>query len=59
MPVGKGRYRVKTTPSGKEVRLHFTPGGTVNEAKNLQTGKTHTPKEFAADRAAAKGKSKK
>ena len=46
MPVGPGRYR--TTPSG--VRLHFTPGGTVNEAKNLKTGATHTPAEFRADR---------
>jgi len=42
---------VKTTSSGKEVRLHFTPGGRVNEAKNIKTGATHTPAEFAADRA--------
>ena len=49
MPVGKGRYRVTTTSTGKKVRLHFTPGGTVNEAKNLATGATHTPKEFKAD----------
>jgi len=45
MPVGAGRYRMK-----HGVRLHFTPSGTVNEAKNMETGKTHTPKEFAADR---------
>jgi len=50
MPTGPGRFRVKTTPSGKKVRLHFTPGGKVNEAKSLSTGKTHTPAEFAADR---------
>ena len=50
MPVGPGRYRVKTEPSGQKVRLHFTPGGTVNEAKNLKTGATHTPGEFAKDR---------
>jgi len=41
---------VKTTASGKKVRLHFTPGGRVNEAKNLKPGATHTRKEFAADR---------
>lgn len=50
MPVGPGRYRVKTTSSGKKIRLHFTPGGTVNETKNLSTGAKHTPTEFAADR---------
>ncbi len=50
MPVGPGRFRVKTTASGKKIRLHFTPGGRVNEAKNLKTGSTHTQKEFAADR---------
>jgi hypothetical protein len=50
MPVGPGRYRVKTT-DGKKIRLHFTPGGTVDEAKNLKTGATHTPAEFKADRA--------
>ena len=56
MPVGKGRYRVKTTESGKKVRLHFTPSGKVNEAKNLETGETHTPAEFKADRKAAKAR---
>lgn len=50
MPVGPGRYRVKTTASGKRVRLHFTPRGTVNEAKNIDTGATTTPDDFAADR---------
>lgn len=50
MPVGKGRYAVKTTKSGAKIRLHFTPSGKVNEAKNLKTGKTHTPAEFRADR---------
>jgi len=51
MPIpGGGRYRVKTEPSGKKIRLHFTPGGKVNEAKNLKSGATHTPAEFAADR---------
>lgn len=53
MPMpGGGRYRVKTTKGGKKVRLHFTPKGMVNEAKNMMTGATHTPAEFAADRKA-------
>lgn len=40
MPLGKGvRYRVKTTASGKKVRLAFK-GGSVIEAKNLETGDT-------------------
>lgn len=50
MPVGKGTYRTMTTKTGKKIRLHFTPSGKVNEAKNLKTGKTHTPAEFKADR---------
>jgi hypothetical protein len=34
MPVPEGtRYRFKTTPSGKKVRLAFAPGGKVVEAK--------------------------
>lgn len=60
MPIpGGGRYRVKTEPSGAKVRLHFTPGGTVNEAKNLGTGNVHTPAEFAADRKKSSGKLKR
>lgn len=39
-----------TTKTGAKVRLHFTPGGTVNEAKNTKTGATHTAAEFKADR---------
>jgi len=50
MPLGPGvRYRVKTTKTGKKVRLAFK-GNQVIEAKNLETGATHTPEEFAADR---------
>lgn len=50
MPLGKNvRYVVKTTKSGKKVRLAFEDGEVV-EAKNLKTGATHTPGEFAADR---------
>jgi hypothetical protein len=41
---------MKTMPNGKKVRLHFTAGGNVNEAKNMETGATHTPGEFAQDR---------
>jgi hypothetical protein len=49
MPVSPGgKYRY--APGGK-VRLHFTKGGVVDEAKNMKTGKTHTPAEFKADRA--------
>jgi len=49
MPVGKGQYRTMITKSGKMIRLHFTPSGKVNEAKNMKTGKVHTPAEFKAD----------
>lgn len=50
MPLKGGRYRVKTTKSGEKIRLHFTQGGTVNEAKSLTSGAMHTAEEFAADR---------
>lgn len=55
MPLPKGtRFRV-TTRGGKKVRLAFRKGtNTVIEAKNLKTGATHTPKEFAADRRRAR-----
>lgn len=47
MPLGPGvRYRY--APGGK-VRLAFK-GNQVVEAKNVKTGATHTPAEFAADR---------
>lgn len=50
MPLGKGvRYRVKTTQAGKKVRLAFK-GSQVVETKNLASGATHTPQEFARDR---------
>lgn len=50
MPIpGGGKYRVVTEPDGTKVRLHFDRRGNVNEAKNLKTGATHTPSEFAAD----------
>ena len=50
MPFKGVRYRVKTTKSGKKVRLAFKGKGKVVEAKNLKTGATHTPAEFAKDR---------
>jgi hypothetical protein len=49
MPIRNARYRVKTTPTGKKVRLAFK-GGEVVEAKNLETGETHTQKEFNQDK---------
>lgn len=49
-PVGPGKFRVTTTKSGKKVRLHITPSGKVNEAKNLDSGDTHTPAEFKSDK---------
>jgi len=52
MPLKGARYRVTQTPKGP-VRLAFKKGNVV-EAKNLKTGATHTPKEFAADRKKAK-----
>ena len=53
MPLPKGtRVRVKTTKTGKKIRLAFKKGtNEVIEAKNIKTGKIHTKKEFAADRA--------
>ena len=51
MPVGPGKYRYR---KGTKVRLHITPGGRVNEAKNMQTGATHTPEEFRKDAQRAK-----
>lgn len=56
MPVGKGSYRYRTFADGTKVRLHFTPSGRVNEAKNMKTGKVHTAAEFKADRAKAAAK---
>jgi hypothetical protein len=49
MPLSGARYRVATTATGKHVRLAFKNGKVV-EAKNLATGATHTPGEFARER---------
>ena len=47
MPLGKNvTYRYK---KGTKTRLAFK-NGTVIEAKNMKTGKVHTPKEFAKDK---------
>jgi len=56
MPIKGGKYRTTTTSSGKIMRLHFTANGKVNEAKNMKTGKTHTPAEFKADKLKSKEK---
>lgn len=48
MPLKGVRYRSRPTSKGN-VRLAFR-GNKVVEAKNMKTGATHTPKEFAADR---------
>ena len=49
MPLGKGvRYRI-VKKGGKKIRLAFR-GKTVIEAKNLDSGATHTPAEFAKDK---------
>lgn len=56
MPLkGKVRYRVKTTKSGKKVRLAFRDREVV-ETKNLKTGAKHTESEFKADRLRRKAK---
>lgn len=52
MPIPGARYRFK---KGSDVRLAFK-GNEVVEAKNTKTGKTHTPSEFARDRARKPGK---
>jgi hypothetical protein len=46
MPLEGARYRYKP---GTKVRLAFKDGQVV-EAKNMKTGATHTPAEFARDR---------
>ena len=57
MPLGKGvRFRVKTTKSGKKIRLAFK-NNRVIEAKNLESGAVHTPREFATDRRRRKKRS--
>ena len=47
MPIKNAKYAMKKTSKG-EVRLAFVKGKVV-EAKNITTGKTHTPAEFKAD----------
>lgn len=53
MPLGKGvRYRYK---KGTKIRLAFKDGQVI-EAKNMTTGKTHTPAEFKKERARMRAK---
>ncbi len=47
---------MEKTSTGKKLRLAFDSKGKVIEAKNMDTGATHTPAEFKAD---AKKKLKK
>jgi len=55
MPIpGGARYRV-TRRGGKKVRLAFQ-GNRVVEAKNLESGATHTVGEFRRDRARAQAR---
>jgi len=55
-PLGRNiRYRVKTTNSGKKIRLAFKDGKVV-ETKNLKTGAIHTPAEIKAEKRTAKYK---
>jgi len=55
MPIPGAKFRVKTTKSGKKVRLAFKDGDVV-EAKNLGSGAAHTQGEFAKDRRKKRGK---
>lgn len=50
MPIKGAHYAVKTTKTGKKVRLAFDKAGEVVEAKSLESGKTHTVAEFKADK---------
>lgn len=54
MPLPGARYRMKHTTAGN-VRLAFQ-GNRVVEAKNMRSGATHTPSEFARDRARRAGR---
>lgn len=47
MPIQGARYRYK---KGTNIRLAFKGKGTVVEAKNMASGKIHTPDEFARER---------
>lgn len=49
MPISGARYRYTTTKTGKKIRLAFKDNVVV-EAKNPESGITHTSSEFAADR---------
>jgi hypothetical protein len=56
MPLPAGtHYAMKKTSKGT-VRLAYNKAGKVIEAKNMSTGKTHTPAEFKADAAKKKKK---
>lgn len=63
MPLPKGTRYATTTKTGKKIRLAFAKGAPRHgaepiEAKNLKTGATHTPAEFARDRQNRAGRMK-
>ena len=49
MPISGARYRMKPMKGGGYERLAFKDNEVV-ETKNMKTGATHTPAEFAEDR---------
>jgi hypothetical protein len=50
MPIpGGARYRMRPMKGGGYERLAFQ-GNNIVETKNMKSGATHTPAEFAADR---------
>lgn len=49
MPLKGARYRMVPLKGGGYERLAFK-GNQVVEAKNMKSGATHTPAEFAADK---------
>ena len=53
MPIPGAKYRYK---KGTHIRLAFDNEGHVVEAVNTETGATHTPREFAAERSKKRGK---
>lgn len=54
MPIWNARYRMRPMKGGGFERLAFQDGDVV-ETKNMETGATHTPREFAADKKKKRG----
>ncbi len=49
MPIPGARYRMRKMKSGGYERLAFKDNEVV-ETKNMKSGATHTPQEFAEDK---------